>query len=81
MQVMLGLVVMGFLFVIAVDRMIGHSSLALAVAILALLIGNARILTFNCPQCGSNLFFRDWIVLPWPNRICSNCSRDLASPL
>ena len=75
---MLGIVVMGFVFIVGVDRMVGHSSLAFAVVVLALLIANRSVLGFNCPNCGSNLFFRRWLILPWPNRTCSNCGRELA---
>ncbi len=74
---MWGVLVMGFFFVIGIESMIGHSDLAFAVAIFALIIANRRILTFRCSRCTSNLYFRGWLVLPWPNRRCSRCGLDL----
>ena len=76
---MWGVVTMAFFFIVAVDAMVGHSDLAFAVAIFALIIANRNILGFRCPRCASNLFFRGWLVLPWPNRRCSSCGLDLSS--
>lgn len=69
---------MGVVLVLVVDRLYGHSTLAFAAAILLLLIANAPMLRFNCPTCGKNAFFRGMFVVPWPNRICTRCGRDLA---
>ena len=76
---MLGIVLLGFLFIVAIDQMVGHSDLAFAVVIFALIVSNARILTYRCPRCGNNLFFRGLLVLPWPNRRCSRCALDLTT--
>ena len=35
-------------------------------------------LSLNCPGCGSNLFMRGSWSMPWPNKVCSRCWRDLA---
>lgn len=37
----------------------------------------ARLLTFKCPKCGSNLFRRGAIYMPWPNKVCHSCGADL----
>ncbi len=71
-------VVVAFLFLAVVDRLYGHSTIAFAIAIALLIGANARILQFNCPRCGKNLFFRGLIVLPWPNKVCGKCGTDLA---
>lgn len=65
------------LLVVLVDRFYGHSSLAFAVVIALLMITNAPMLRFNCPDCGKNAFFRGIFVVPWPNRICTRCGKDL----
>ena len=70
-------VAIGFLFVIAVDQWIGHSSIAFAIVIFGLFMANIGILGFNCPTCGSNLFFRGPLMLPWPNKTCNRCGTDL----
>ena len=75
---MLGAVMIGVVLVLTVDRLYGQSTLAFAAAILLLLIANAPMLRFNCPDCGKNAFFRGMFVVPWPNRICTRCGRDLA---
>ncbi|WP_379921152.1 hypothetical protein [Erythrobacter sp. R86502] len=75
---MLGAVAFGVLLVVTVDQVWGHSTLAFAAAILLLLIANAPMLRFNCPTCGKNAFFRGIFVVPWPNRICKRCGRDLS---
>jgi ribosomal protein S27AE len=76
---MWGVLALGFAFIVGVDQIAGHSDLAFAAAIFALVVANARILTFRCPRCGSNLFFRGPIVVPWPNRHCRRCGLDLAT--
>ncbi len=78
--IMLLAVLVAFLFLILVDELYGHSNIAFAVAIALLIGANARILQFNCPVCGNNLFFRGLIVLPWPNKVCSKCKTDLTVP-
>ena len=75
---MLGAVMIGVLLVAMVDRIYGHSTIAFAAAILLLLIANAPMLRLNCPDCGKNAFFRGMFVVPWPNRTCTRCGRDLA---
>ncbi len=74
---MLGVLTLAVLLVVAVDRFYGHSSLAFAAAIMMLIIANAPMLRFNCPECGKNAFFRGIFVVPWPNRICTRCGRNL----
>ncbi|MGY6552047.1 MAG: hypothetical protein ACXIT4_09155 [Erythrobacter sp.] len=74
---MLGVLGLAILFVAVVEVFVGHSNLAFAAAIIALVFANARMLTFNCPHCGKNLFFRGILVVPWPNRICTRCGADL----
>lgn len=74
---MLGVLGMSILFVAVVEVFVGHSNLAFAAAIIALVVANARMLSFNCPQCGKNLFFRGPLVVPWPQRICGRCGHDL----
>ncbi len=74
---MLGALGLAVLLVAATDRLYGHSSLAFAAAIVMLLVANAPMLRFNCPQCGKNAFFRGIFVVPWPNRICTRCGTDL----
>lgn len=75
---MLGAVMIGVVLVLTVDRLYGHSTIAFAAAIVLLLIANAPMLRFNCPDCGKNAFFRGMFVVPWPNRICTRCGRDLS---
>ena len=70
---MAGALVFSTLFVLVVDRLWGHSTIAFGIAIVALVLANARMLGFSCPSCGKNLFFRGIFVVPWPNRICSKC--------
>lgn len=76
---MLGVVGLGVLLVVTVDRVYGHSSFAFAAAILMLLVANAPMLRFNCPSCGKNAFFRGPFVIPWPNRTCTRCGLDLSA--
>ncbi len=77
---MLGVLALAVLLVIVVDRIYGHSSLAFAAAIMMLLVANTPMLRFNCANCGKNAFFRGPFVIPWPNRICTRCGLDLATP-
>lgn len=79
-QLMLFALLATFLFVITIDRMVGHSTWAFAVAIVVLIAANARMRHFNCPQCGKNLFFRGILVVPWPNKTCAKCGFDLDNP-
>lgn len=76
---MLGVLILAVLLVVAVDRFYGHSSLAFAAAIIMLMVANAPMLRFNCPECGKNAFFRGVFVVPWPNRICTRCGLDLTT--
>lgn len=64
-------------FVLTVDLFYGHSTIAFAIAIVGLVMANTRMLGYNCPECGKNLFFRGMFVVPWPNRICTKCGTDL----
>lgn len=74
---MAGALVLAVLFVAVVDRFFGHSTIAFGVAIIGLVIANRRMLGFNCPTCGKNLFFRGMFAVPWPNRVCRKCGTDL----
>lgn len=74
---MLGVLALAVLLVAVVDQVYGHSTLAFAAAIMLLVIANAPMLRFNCPQCGKNAFFRGIVVVPWPNRVCTRCGFDL----
>ena len=74
---MLGALTVAVLFVAVVDRFYGHSTLAFAAAIVGLVFANRRMLSYNCPRCGKNLFFRGLFVVPWPNRTCTACGAEL----
>lgn len=74
---LLGITAIGFVVAIATERGGGHSTIPFALTALALLAVNTRLGRFTCPRCGSNLFVRGRIALPWPNRTCSNCQLDL----
>jgi len=76
---MIAALVIAVVLVVVVDRLYGHSSVAFAAAIMLLVIANAQMLRFNCPQCGKNAFFRGIFVVLWPNRICTRCGHDLDS--
>lgn len=76
---MLGALVVAILFVAVIDRYFGHSTIAFGVAIVGLVAANRRMLSYNCPNCGKNLFFRGIFVVPWPNRVCARCGLDLES--
>jgi len=75
---MAGALALSILLVVVVERFFGHSSIAFGAAIIGLVAANARMLSFNCPTCGKNLFFRGIFVVPWPNRVCSKCGTDLS---
>ncbi|MEM7700331.1 MAG: hypothetical protein AAF251_00195 [Pseudomonadota bacterium] len=74
---MLGALVLAILFVAVVERFFGHSSIAFGIAIVGLVAANRRMLTFNCPNCAKNVFFRGIFVVPWPNRVCGRCGEEL----
>ncbi len=69
-------------FVVASDIMFGHSVIAFAIAAAALIVLNLPMLQINCPRCGTNVFFRGMVLLPWPRRSCGKCglSFDHAEP-
>jgi len=75
---MAGALALSILFVVVVDRYFGHSTMAFGIAIVGLVMANARMLSFNCPNCGKNLFFRGIFVVPWPNKTCGKCAEQLA---
>ena len=77
---MAGALLVSILFVLLVERMAGHSTIAFGIAIVGLVLANARMLRFNCPHCGKNLFFRGIFVVPWPNETCGRCKTDLNPP-
>lgn len=77
---MAGALGLAILFVITVEQFVGHSTIAFGIAIVGLVLANARMLSMNCPSCGKNLFFRGMIVVPWPNRECSKCGTQLDNP-
>ena len=68
---------MAIVFVSLVERFWGHSSIAFGIAIVGLVFINRPMLTYNCPNCGKNLFFRGIFVVPWPNAVCGRCGADL----
>ena len=70
---MAGALALAILFVVTVERFFGHSTIAFGIAIVGLVAANRRMLGFNCPECGRNLFFRGIFVVPWPNRVCARC--------
>ena len=77
---MAGVLALAILFVMLVEQLFGHSSIAFGIAIIGLVFANARMLTFNCPTCGKNLFFRGVLVVPWPNKTCGKCRTQLERP-
>jgi hypothetical protein len=74
---MLANTMFGFLFIVITDRYLGHSTIAFAIVIVILFLFNLGLWKHNCPRCGSNLFMRGRLPLPWPNRHCSDCSLPL----
>jgi len=79
-QLMLFATLAAFMFVITIDKWLGHSTWAFAVAVLLLIVVNVRIRLFNCLNCGKNLFFRGPLIVPWPNKTCGQCGADLDQP-
>lgn len=77
---MAGALGLSILFVLVVDRYFGHSTIAFGIAIVGLIFANRRMLTYNCPTCGKNLFFRGIFAVPWPNRTCGKCGTRLDAP-
>ncbi|MEM7664263.1 MAG: hypothetical protein AAF250_00270 [Pseudomonadota bacterium] len=77
---MLLALILAIAFVLVVDRFYGHSTIAFALAIVGLVAANTRMLSYNCPTCGKNLFFRGVLVVPWPNRVCGKCGTELDQP-
>ena len=75
--IMLTSVFLGLVFVAIWDMYFPRSSIPFFICAVILIIMNFRIWRYNCPRCGSNLFMRKWISLPWPNAICSHCDLDL----
>lgn len=78
-RVLLGITFAGVGATILTDRFYDHSIIPFAVTALVLFYANRRLGSFACPRCGSNLFVRGMIALPWPNKVCSRCGLDLAS--
>jgi len=74
---MAGALVLGILFVLTIEQFAGHSTIAFGIAIVGLVLANARMLRMNCPICGKNLFFRGMFAVPWPNKVCGKCGTDL----
>ncbi|OZA90602.1 MAG: hypothetical protein B7X57_11150, partial [Erythrobacter sp. 34-65-8] len=76
-RLLLGITAFGVIATIFFERSFGHSILPFAITALVLFAANRRLARFACPRCGSNLFVRRRIALPWPNRTCSQCGLDL----
>ena len=79
-RLLLGITALGIVATILIEQYTGHTTIPFALTALALLLANRRLGRFTCPRCSSNLFVRQRIALPWPNRICSNCALDLGQP-
>lgn len=77
---MAGALGLAILFIVVVEQFAGHSTAAFGIAIVGLVLANARMLGFNCPACGKNMFFRGIFIVPWPNRTCGKCGNDLTRP-
>ena len=77
---MLAALILAITFVLAIDIFVGHSTIAFAIAIIGLVVANAPMRRFNCPNCGKNLFFRGMLVVPWPSKVCGKCGEQLAPP-
>jgi predicted RNA-binding Zn-ribbon protein involved in translation (DUF1610 family) len=76
-RLLLGITFAGIVITILAEQWSGHSTIPFALCALVLLAANRRLGRFTCPSCGSNLFVRKRIALPWPNRRCSQCGIDL----
>lgn len=72
--------VLAILFVLTIEQFAGHSTIAFGIAIVGLVLANARMLRMNCPACGKNLFFRGMFAVPWPNKVCGKCGSQLNNP-
>ena len=66
-----------FVFVVIFERFFGHSSIPFAICTVILFAMATGMWKYNCPRCGSNLFMRGGIPLPWPNEKCSSCGLEL----
>lgn len=64
-------------FVVIFEQAFGHSSIPFAICTVILFAMATGMWKYNCPRCGSNLFMRKGIPLPWPNKVCSRCGLDL----
>lgn len=78
-RLLLGITALGIVVTILIEQRTGHTTIPFALTALALLLANRRLARFTCPRCGSNLFVRERIALPWPNKVCSRCGLDLAA--
>ena len=67
-------------FVVLIDQLYGHSTIAFAIAIIVLIWLNMPMLRFNCHRCGHNAFFWGFLILPWPRRSCGKCGLVLDQP-
>lgn len=71
---LMGLALLGTIgFVVASDIVFGHSVIAFTIAVFVLVVLNLPMLRINCPRCGTNVFFRGMVLLPWPRRTCGKC--------
>ena len=77
---LLAITAVGVVVSILTERSYGHSTVPFVLTALALLAANSRLGRYACPRCGSNLFVRRRIAMPWPNRRCSRCGLDLGKP-
>lgn len=78
-RLLLAITMAGVVATILFERQFGHSTVPFIATALVLFAANSRLARFACPRCGSNLFVRERIALPWPNRVCSRCGLDLAA--
>lgn len=78
-RLLLGITVLDIVVTILIEQVTGHTAIPFALTALALLLANRRLARFACPRCGNNLFVRERIALPWPNKVCSRCGLDLAT--
>ncbi|MFN4114351.1 MAG: hypothetical protein ACK4GD_10465 [Sphingomonadaceae bacterium] len=76
-RLLLGITLAGVVATILFEQVFDHSFVPFAVTALVLFAANRRLARFACPRCGSNLFVRDRLALPWPNRTCSQCGMAL----
>lgn len=78
-RLLLGITALGIVVTVLIEQRTGHTTIPFALTALALLLANRRLARFTCPRCGSNLFVRERIALPWPNKVCSRCGLNLAA--